>query len=264
MPAMIGRADACWQPARFRVLIIPVMAPLLRALYGGYALTTFLLAAVIATALLAVVPGQMRRRRLGRHIMRLTLLLIGVPVRVQGGLRLPETPAVCVSNHASQLDGLVLFATLPARYTFVVRAESRRTPLFGFMLERVGVIWMDRADARSGSRAIRVLIRQLRAGRSVAMFPEGTIRPEPGLQPFKIGAFLLAAKAAVPLVPVWIRGTRVLFPDQARLPARTALDLHVLEPIMPSGSSRENARALLTQARVNLLALGHEQDRAAA
>lgn len=236
------------------------MSSLPRALYGGYALAVFLLAALVASLLLAVVPGQTRRRRLGRRIMRVTLLLIGVPVQVQGALRLPDTPAVCVSNHASQLDGLVLFATLPARYTFVVRAESRRTPLFGFMLDRVGVIWMDRADARSGSRAIRTLIRQLQAGRSVAMFPEGTIRPEPGLLPFKIGAFLLASKASVPLVPVWMRGTRVLFPDQARLPSRTAINLQVLEPVTAQGPSREDARALLTRVRTDMLALGHEQD----
>lgn len=240
------------------------MQSLPRAFYGVYALTVFVTAAVIASVLLAVTPGQDRRRRLGRRVMRFTLLLIGVPVRVHGALRLPEAPAICVSNHASQLDGLVLFATLPARYTFVVRSESRRTPLFGFMLQRVGVIWMNRADARSGSRAIRVLIRQLQAGRSVAMFPEGTIRPEPGLMPFKIGAFLLACKASVPLVPVWMRGTRTLFPDQAKLPTRTPVELQVLEPITPNGRTRDDARGLLEQARHQMLALGHEHDGASA
>ncbi len=240
------------------------MPRFLRTAYGVYALVIFLLTATITAGLLAVLPGEQRRRRAGQRAMRLALGLIGVRIRTSGVDALPRTPAVCVCNHSSQLDGLILFALLPPRYTFVVRSESRRTPPFGFLLTRVGVIWMDRADARSGSRTIRALIRQLDAGRSVAMFPEGTIRPEPGLLPFKIGAFLLASKAQVPLVPMVMRGTRTLFPDRARLPMHSHIDARVLSPLRADGSKRANARDLLSTTRGQMLALCGEPDGAPA
>jgi len=240
------------------------MPTVLRTAYGLFALVIFLLVALLTALPLAVLPRERQRRHAGQRAMRCALMLIGVRIRTDDLDRLPTSPAICVCNHSSQLDGLILFALLPSRYTFVVRAESRRTPLFGFMLERVGVIWMDRADARSGSRTIRVLMRQLAAGRSVAMFPEGTIRPEPGLLPFKIGAYLLACKAQVPLVPLVMRGTRTLFPDRAKLPAHSHIDVSALPPLHAEGRTREDARRLLDTSRRLILERCGEPDTAAA
>ena len=96
------------------------------------------------------------------------------------------------------------------------------------------------------------------------MFPEGTIRPEPGLLPFKIGAFLLASKAQVPLVPMVMRGTRTLFPDRARLPMHSHIDARVLSPLRADGSKRADARDLLSTTRGQMLALCGEPDGAPA
>ena len=88
------------------------MPRFLRTAYGVYALVIFLLTATITAGLLAVLPGEQRRRRAGQRAMRLALGLIGVRIRTSGVDALPRTPAVCVCNHSSQLDGLILFALL--------------------------------------------------------------------------------------------------------------------------------------------------------
>lgn len=205
-------------------------------------------------------PTLASRREIGRAAVRLLLTLLGVPLRVRGLQNLPRDPSIAVANHASYMDGLVLAAALPRRYTFVVQHGAARWPLVGLMLRRMGVVFVNRQDSRAGARQTRLLIRHLENGESLAVFVEGTFREEAGLLAFKTGAFLMAARARAPVVPVAICGTRRFYGGGRRLPRWSPLEIRIRKPIMPQGNDRPAALILRDAARAELLSVVGEPD----
>ena len=225
---------------------------LLDRLYGIVA------ALIFAPVILGVVgplvilgPTLGIRRWFGRHGVRLSLLCIGVPMRVRGREHLPSTPCIAVANHASYVDGIVLTSALPARFTFVVQDGAADWPYIGFVLRRMGVTFVNRSSAREGATQTRALIRRVEEGQSLAIFAEGTFEPEPGLLAFKKGAFLIATRAGVPVAPVGIRGTRALYGGGRRLPRWSCIEIDIRPAIGPSTDAaqlRDAARNAVLQA----------------
>jgi 1-acyl-sn-glycerol-3-phosphate acyltransferase len=226
-------------------------------------LAAFVLVVLIPPVCVAVIAGPTLaiRRETGRFCVRLMMACIGVPIRVHGTERLPRDANIVVCNHASYLDGIVLTAALPRRYSFVVQDGAARWPLIGWCLTRMGVVYVNRGDARAGARTTRALIHKLSGGEPLAIFAEGTFKPEPGLLPFKVGAFMMAARCDVPVVPAAIRGSRRLYGGGRRLPRWSPLTIEIGEPLRPSGKDRDAALALRAAARAAVLRLSGENDR---
>lgn len=208
-------------------------------------------------------PTPTIRRETGRFGVRLMLASIGVPLRVRGLGNLPATPALVVSNHASYLDGLVLTAALPRHYTFMVQDGAAAWPLAGRTLKRMGVEFVDRGNARSAAALTRTLIRRMGEGESFVIFPEGTFKAEAGLLPFKNGAFMIAARANVPVVPAGIRGSRRVYGGGRKLPRWAVIEVEFGTPVVPDGSLHA-AQHLRRGARAAVLQLCGEPDHATA
>jgi 1-acyl-sn-glycerol-3-phosphate acyltransferase len=169
-----------------------------------------------------------------RIALRLLLPLSRLPLIVRGTGRLPVArPCVLVANHASYLDGYLLVAALPLAFSFVAKTELQRQRGVGLALRRIGTEFVERFDLRQGVEDTRRLANRAREGRSLMFFPEGTFTRVPGLRPFHLGAFIAAAEAGVPVVPVAIRGTRSILRDGSWLPRRGTVTLHVGEPLEP-------------------------------
>ncbi|MGH8461889.1 MAG: lysophospholipid acyltransferase family protein [Stenotrophobium sp.] len=231
-------------------------------LYGIYAVTIFIAVAVPVCLLVIVAPGLGLRRSIGRAGMRLALLCMGVPLRVRGLEHLPAGPCIAIANHASYLDGLILTAALPSRFTFVVQDGAASWPLIGPTIRRMGAVFVNRSAAREGARQTRTLIREVQNGTSLAIFAEGTFKAEPGLLPFKNGAFMMAVRAGVPCVPVGILGTRILWGGHNRLPQWNPVCVQVLPAIAPAGTHKEAETKLRDSVRAQVLELCGEPDRA--
>lgn len=78
-------------------------------------------------------------------------------------------------------------------------------PVLGWFMALSGSVFIDRANSKSARGAMQGAADEMKQrGQSVWMFPEGTrsYAEEPGLLPFKKGAFHLAVQAGVPIVPV--------------------------------------------------------------
>jgi 1-acyl-sn-glycerol-3-phosphate acyltransferase len=132
-----------------------------------------------------LLPGLSRRRRLFRAAARLMLRLAGIGPRVGGLDLLPaKRPFVILANHASYLDGLVLAAALPIDFAFVAKRELVEGPIAGTFLKRLGTVFVERFDPAGGVETARDLMRALEAGKSLAMFPEGTFDRRSGLRAF--------------------------------------------------------------------------------
>jgi 1-acyl-sn-glycerol-3-phosphate acyltransferase len=209
-----------------------ILQKLLYGLYGLYFITLFASLALVTGCLLAVIPGQMNRRSAARQGGKLLFRLTGTWPDIEGLDYLPAGPSVVVANHASYMDGILLATVLPSRYQFVIKREITSIPGVHWYLRRIGAHFVDRFDVRKGATDARRIIQTATNGGSLAIFPEGTFRLEPGLRRFQNGAFTIAVRNHLPLVPITISGTREMLPAEVWLPKPAQLKVTIHQPYL--------------------------------
>jgi 1-acyl-sn-glycerol-3-phosphate acyltransferase len=192
-------------------------------------------------------------------------LFAGMPIRLRGREHLPAGQCVVVSNHASYLDGVVMTAALPPRFGFVIKREMNDVPLAGFLLRRLGSEFVERFNRHKGATDARRVLRTAASGHSLVFFPEGTFTPEVGLGKFHTGAFAIAARAACPVVPAVILGTRRNMPATRILPRPGPIEVRYGRPIVAASEddSDDPALKLRDASRAAILADLGEPDLAA-
>jgi 1-acyl-sn-glycerol-3-phosphate acyltransferase len=232
---------------------------LLRAVFGVYVWITLCLLSFLTLLLLLFVPRLEQRRRIARAAARLMLRLAGIDCILSAVALLPETACVVVANHSSYIDGLLLKAALPARFSFVIKKEMVRVPLAGLLLKRIGSLFVDRGNRHSSGMDTRRIMREAADGKSLVFFPEGTFTPRVGLERFHLGAFATAQRAALPVVPLAIHGARRILRPGSPWPRPGDVEIEVLGVLNGNAvhKDRSQAEALRDQARARiLLALG--------
>lgn len=120
------------------------------------------------------------------------------------GAAIPDGPCVVVANHPTLLD-VTLFLAEHDDLCTVVKGDLFRGPFVGPLLRQCGHIDAGEGTNLDGAAAMKASLDRLEAGFKVLVFPEGTRSPEAGMHQFKRGAFDLAVRAEVPLVPVLVR-----------------------------------------------------------
>jgi 1-acyl-sn-glycerol-3-phosphate acyltransferase len=236
----------------------------LRLIYGIYAVLLFLAVTLVALVGVILLPSLRLRRATARIAARTFFLFAGMPVRLEGRENLPAGQCVVVANHASYLDGVVMTAALPPRFGFVIKREMNDVPLAGLLLRRIGSEFVERHNRHKGGTDARRVLRTAASGHSLVFFPEGTFTPEVGLGKFHTGAFAIAARAACPVVPAVILGTRRNMPATRVLPRPGPIEVRYGAPIgpaMPQGG--DPALQLRDASRAAILAELGEPDLAA-
>ena len=212
-----------------------------RGLFGCWASLVFWLLAPLTWLLTLALPNPAAAWALGGVAARLLCRLTGTGLTVRGLDRLPSGPCVLVSNHAGYLDGVILVAALPRPFAFVAKRELQQQFVAGRYLRRLGAEFVERSDLQRSVADAGRLAETAQQGRSLAVFPEGTFVARSGLLPFHLGAFLAAARAGVPVVPVAIGGSRELLQDGRWWPRRAPLRVDVCAPIPPAAQSAGHA-----------------------
>jgi 1-acyl-sn-glycerol-3-phosphate acyltransferase len=229
----------------------------LMALYGLAALFVFSLILVVAAILALLVPKLAWRRSVTSALARVALLVLGLRVSVEGLQSLPDGSCIVVANHSSYLDGVVLKAMLPPRFSFVIKREASRMPVAGLLMRRIGSEFVDRHSEGGRQRDARRVIRRAEQGHSLVFFPEGTFDEVPGLKRFHIGAFAAAVRGGMPIVPVIIHGARRALPNRAVIVRPGRIVVEVL-PALPSDGV--TAEVLRDEARQLIVARLDEPD----
>ena len=232
----------------------------LKLLYGLYGWLVFSLCCIFGLLFALLVPATELRHRLIAWTSRMVFVLGGVPAEASGLDNLPDCNAVVVANHASYVDGFLLKGYLPHQYSFVIKGEMRSVPVAHFLLRRAGSRFVERHEQSGSSRDARHIVKAALGGQSLAFFPEGTFRREPGVGRFRPGAFVAAIRGELPVVPVAISGTRDMLSEGRFLPRPVRPKFKVLAPIMPDDPAFASSRELAEAARQRVLAVLGEPD----
>lgn len=151
---------------------------------------------------------ERRKDELRKSVSGRILHAFGVELHARGQPPPPTGARLVVANHRAALDIGVLLHEVGG--TFLSRADLADWPVVGRLASEANTIFVDREDRGSGAKAIRTMRRQLKAGGSVMIFPEGATFAGDEVRPFKAGAFIAARGLDVSIVPVGLaypRGT---------------------------------------------------------
>jgi 1-acyl-sn-glycerol-3-phosphate acyltransferase len=229
-------------------------------LYAAYAWLAFVVCVLVAIFGALFLPGLERRRRWVSAAARVALILCRVRTTLDGLENLPPGHCIAVANHASYVDGVILQAFLPPRFSFVIKGEMQNVPVVHFLLRRIGARFVERFVSSGSSRDARRLLRAAAAGESLAFFPEGTFLNEPGLGRFRGGAFAAAIKGELPVVPVAIVGSRAILPGGTMRPRPGPVQIRILDAIPTDDAAFSSSADLAQSARQRLLGVLGEPD----
>ena len=172
------------------------------------------------------------------------------PVKVSGLDKIDTAkPHVYAVNHASAMDIPVLYVYLPFQFRIVFKKELLVYPVVGWQLRRSGQVCIDQQKPANSIAAIRSAVKSLKAGMPLVIYPEGGRTPDGEIKPFLPGAFFLAIKAQVDIVPVSLVGTYELLPmDTYHIKCRP-LEMRVGEPISTTGLTMRDLEVVSAKVR---------------
>jgi 1-acyl-sn-glycerol-3-phosphate acyltransferase len=174
--------------------------------------------------------------RFARFWSWLIMKTIQSPVRVMGLQKINTSKVhVYAVSHASALDIPVLYVNLPFQFRILFKKELLSYPIIGWHLKRSGQVCIDQQKPSRSIAHIRSAVKSLQAGMPLVIFPEGGRTPDGEIKPFMPGAFYLAIKAQVDIVPIALIGTFELLPMNTYHIKSRLLEMRVGEPISTAG-----------------------------
>ena len=191
------------------------------------------------------------------HWSRGILKVTGVFLSVEGLENIPkDTACVFVGNHRSYYDIPLLLASLDKPHGILDKEELEKIPLLNRWMKLLGCVFVQRDDLRASVRALNDATAIVESGKSFVIFPEGARYKgeEGGAGEFKAGAFRIAVKTGVPVVPVALTGARALFESNGNLCHPGSVHIKVLPPIRTEGMSKAEQKQLPDAVRQAILA----------
>jgi 1-acyl-sn-glycerol-3-phosphate acyltransferase len=183
--------------------------------------------------------------RFGRAWAKLIVKTILSPVRVSGLDKIDTSkPHVYAVTHASAMDIPILYAFLPFRFRIVFKSELLQYPVVGWQLKTSGQICINQQHPARSIGSVRSALKGLKAGMPLVIFPEGGRTPDGEIKPFMPGAFFLAIKSQVDVVPVALVGTFDLLPMNTYHIKCRPLEMRVGEPIPTAGLTLRDMEGL--------------------
>lgn len=182
----------------------------------------------------------------GRTWTKFALFVCRISVSVVGLEKVdPYGNYILVSNHASGFDIPVMMNTFP-HIRIMFKKELSYVPFWGWALRWGHHIMVDRSKGSEAMKSLERAANDVRSGGQVLLFAEGTRTRDGKLQAFKRGAFSLAAKSGVPLVPVAINGSFRILPKGSFDIRPSKIEVVISEPIETKNiATREDEVALM-------------------
>lgn len=146
-----------------------------------------------------------------------TLFTLGFSLRMQGKHNMPLTgPALLISNHQSFLDPLIVGLVARRPLVYLARRTLFRNPYFAWVIRSMNAVPIDQEGI--GLDGVRTVLEQLRFGKAIVVFPEGSRTSDGNMQPLKAGIHLVIKRVQAPIVPVGIAGAYDAWPIWRKYP----------------------------------------------
>jgi 1-acyl-sn-glycerol-3-phosphate acyltransferase len=166
-------------------------------------------------------------------------------------------PYIYASNHQSAFDIPTLYVGLPVQFRIMAKKELFLYPFMGWHMKRSGQIPIERENARSSLKSLVRASETVRGGTPLFVFPEGGRTPDGTIKPFLSGAFYVAIKAGVPIVPMAIVGTYETLPMNSYVIRPHPIRLIVGKPISTEGMNPREMGKLAEQVQRTIEDLYH-------
>lgn len=141
------------------------------------------------------------------------LKLTSVKVKVEGTENIPVNESVIyVSNHESSYDIPALFWGLPVPLFYLAKMELSKIPVFGWYMKAVGMVFVDRANHKNAMNSLIQAGNEIKKGKNIITFPEGSRTRNGEVRLFRRGSFILALENNIDIVPIAITGARAVNP----------------------------------------------------
>ena len=155
-----------------------------------------------------------------------------------------------VANHQSYLDPLLVGMAFPRPISYLAQEELFRVPGFGRLIRALGTHSVRRSGADPS--AVRMVMRILRGGEPLLLFPEGTRTWDGTLGRFRPGVGAIAVRCRVPLLPICIEGAFKCWPRTRTLPMPARVAVAFGELLWPGEADGRSLTAALAE-RIALL-----------
>ena len=230
---------------------------MMKALYNIYLLciaAPVLLVATVLLAVVAIVGSSVSGTRFwgyypGKIWSRLVLLLLLIPVRVEGREKIRKrTSYVFVANHQGAFDIFLIYGYLNRNFRWMMKKSLRNIPFVGKACESGGHIFVDRSGPNKTKETIRQAESSLVDGVSLVVFPEGARSFTGHMGYFKRGAFQMANDLQLSVVPITIDGSFDIMPRTSRWIHWHPLRMTIHDPLPPQGRGSEYLHQTLQQA----------------
>ena len=185
---------------------------------------------------------------------KILLLICNTKVKVVGEENLLRgKPQIFMSNHQSDFDILISLAYIPVQFRWIAKKELFTIPIFGAAMRSAGYIEIDRSNREKAMHSIDEAALRIRMGKSIMTFPEGTRSRDGEIKPFKQGAFHLAIKSGVPIVPVSIIGSGRIMPKRSLKIKPGQIKLIIGKPIEVINFDIEKRHELIQKVRNEII-----------
>ncbi len=176
----------------------------------------------------------------------------GAKIEVVGKENIPEETAVFVANHQSDFDIPIVLSQTGEPRALMAKISLTKVPGVHGWMNLLQCVYLDRSDDKQAVRALMDSTRLVKEGVSMTIFPEGTRSQGGPVKEFKGGAFRVATRNKVPVVPVTIDGSYHLFEEHRRVhPGTVRVTIH--KPIPTAGMSKQEINELPERVRAEIV-----------
>jgi 1-acyl-sn-glycerol-3-phosphate acyltransferase len=232
-------------------------------LYTAFAFSTHAL--LVALALPFIKDREGFSVRLTYPFCNFAFWLFRFPVTTIGREHLPKGPCILISNHQSLIDIVAILCGTRKVMSFIAKKELLDVPILGWDMKIQGHIPIDRTDSRGSIQALKQVETQIKNGKSLILFAEGTRTHTGKIGPFKKGAFMMAVNTQVPIIPCCISGAFNVLPKHTMILRPGKIRLQIGAPIYPTpcnspGEVKSQAEALMETCRNQIVEMYQDQN----
>jgi 1-acyl-sn-glycerol-3-phosphate acyltransferase len=216
--------------------------------------TAFMTAGAVTLSVIKRDPEVFRRAQ--RNWAAGLVRFWGVDVRVFGAESVDLSRSyVVMANHLSYVDIVALFLALPIIPGFLAKSELTKIPFLSQALRSGGHVVIARDQRQSAMQTLNKAADEVRGGKTVLVFPEGTRGDSDTIGDFKKGGFHLAKSAGVPILPVGLRGSRSVFPKGSLLVHSGVIEVHIGQAIPDADVTAYEPSEMVQRVRSQIMEL---------